>query len=724
MAAVRCRPIAVLLLAALGVDACQRSAPAGDVTDARLRAADAEPQNWLTSGRDAAGTYFSPLASINKTNVQRLGLAWEYRLGTKRGLEATPIVVDGTLFTSGNWGRVYALDAATGRERWTFIPRVNAEYARRACCDAVNRGVAVWRGRVYVTTLDGYLYALDAQTGAVRWKADTFVDRTRSYTSTGAPQVAGNVVVIGNAGADLNVRGYLSAYDLVTGELRWRFFTVPRDPSLGQDHPDLGPAARTWDPHSLWSFGGGGTVWDSMLFDPKLNLLFVGTGNSAPYPAWQRSPAGGDNLYLASILAIDPDSGRLKWFYQTVPAESWDYTATAKMVMADITIGGRRRPVLMQAPKNGFFYVLDRQSGELLAADKYVAVNWADHVDLKSGRPVLTGLADYSVEPRIVFPSAVGAHSWHPMAYSPQTGLAYIPAIESAMVYANLMPARQGPPDPTQWLNVYTSFPEEYEPDVLRQQFGVAAPPLADLERGQSIPRRRGVLRAWNPQTGKVVWERESAFYADGGTLATGGGLVFQGGLSGELIALSADDGQELLRLQTGSSMIAGPMTYSVGGVQYVAIMAGLGGAEGWVFPRGSAAYKYGNEGRVLAFKLDGAPPHLPTAIVETLPAEPPAQVATAEEIAHGESLFVQNCAMCHANSGRGLLPDLRRLSPGTHAAFDAIVRGGALTASGMPGFSDRLSEADAHQVHAYLIDEALKLRRGLSTSPVSQQHQ
>jgi quinohemoprotein ethanol dehydrogenase len=372
VAAVRCRSLAIVLFAVLSVDACHRIS------------ADGEPQNWPSSGRDAAGTYFSPLTSINESNVRRLGLAWEYRLGTQRGLEATPIVVDGTLFTSGNWGRVYALDAATGRERWTFIPDVNAEYARRACCDAVNRGVAVWHGNVYVATLDGYLYALNAETGAVRWKADTFVDRTRSYTSTGAPQIAGHVVVIGNAGADLNVRGYLSAYDLVTGQLSWRFFTVPRDPRQAQDHPDLEQAVKTWDPHSLWSFGGGGTVWDSMLFDPKLNLLFVGTGNSAPYPVWQRSPAGGDNLYLASILAIDPDSGRLKWFYQTVPAESWDYTATAKMVMADITLAGRLRHVLMQAPKNGFFYVLDRQTGELLAADKYVAVNWADHVDLKS----------------------------------------------------------------------------------------------------------------------------------------------------------------------------------------------------------------------------------------------------------------------------------------------------------------------------------------------------
>jgi quinohemoprotein ethanol dehydrogenase len=310
------------------------------------------------------------------------------------------------------------------------------------------------------------------------------------------------------------------------------------------------------------------------------------------------------------------------------------------------------------------------------------------------------------------------------MAYSPATGLVYIPAIESAMVYANLMPARGGAPDPAQWLNVYTSFPEEYEPDDLRSQFGVVAPPLADLVRGQSIPRLRGVLRAWNPRAGKVAWERESAFYADGGTLATAGGLVFQGSISGELIALSADDGRELLRLQTGSSMIAGPMTYSVGGVQYVAIMAGLGGSEGWVFPVGSAAYKYGNEGRLLAFKLDGKPPQLPTEIADVVPVEPPAQTGTADDIARGQSLFVENCAMCHANSGRGLVPDLRRLSPSTHAAFDAIVRGGALTSQGMPSFSNRLSEADAQRVHAYLIDEASKLRRGLSTAPLSQQHQ
>ena len=372
--------LAALLLAMIVGGCGKREAPAAAaaapstpyarVDRARVIAADSEPQNWFTTGRSFSEERFSPLDRINAGNVKQLGLAWEYDLQTQRGLEATPVVVDGVLFASSTWSKVYALDARTGRELWSFDPQVPGEWARNACCDVVNRGVAVWQGKVYVGTLDGRLIAIDANTGKPLWSQDTLIDRSRSYTITGAPRIAGGKVVIGNGGGEIGVRGYITAYDAESGAMAWRFFTVPGDPKLPFEHPELEAAAKTWDPNSRWEAGGGGTAWDAMAYDPQLNLLYVGTGNASPFPQSVRSPKGGDNLYLSSILAINPDTGRLVWHYQTTPGESWDYTAVQHMILADLEINGRVRKVLMQAPKNGFFYVLDRASGELLSAEK------------------------------------------------------------------------------------------------------------------------------------------------------------------------------------------------------------------------------------------------------------------------------------------------------------------------------------------------------------------
>ncbi|HEU4618538.1 MAG TPA: PQQ-binding-like beta-propeller repeat protein, partial [Gammaproteobacteria bacterium] len=332
----------------------------GRIDRERLLAADREPGSWMTEGRDVGKTHFSPLAGIDRETVGRLGFAWQYDTHTTRGLEATPVVVDGVMYAAGTTGRVYALDAATGKELWAFDPHSDGQVNRYACCDEVNRGLAVYDGLVYVGAFDGRLFALDAQTGAVVWQIDTFIYKDRAYSSSGAPEIAGDVVVIGNAGADYDARGYISAYDRKTGALKWRFFTVPGDPAKGFEHPELEMAAKTWDPHSRWDVGGGGTVWNSMVYDPELNLLYVGTGNAALFNWHERSPSGGDNLFLCSILAIDPDTGRLVWYYQEVPRESWDYTATQPMILADLDIKGTRHKVIMQAPKNGFFYVLDR----------------------------------------------------------------------------------------------------------------------------------------------------------------------------------------------------------------------------------------------------------------------------------------------------------------------------------------------------------------------------
>lgn len=685
--------------------------PVSSVDTARIAAADSEPGNWFTTGRTFGETRFSPLTQINRETVSRLGFAWEYDTATTRGLEASPVVVDGWMYTSGTWGKVYALNAATGEELWRFDPKVDGQFGHDACCDVVNRGVAVWKGKVYVAALDGRLIALDALTGAVAWQVDTITEHERRYTITGAPRIAGDVVVIGNSGAEFDARGYISAYDTATGDLKWRFYTVPGDPANPPEHPEMVEALKTWDPNSRWDVGGGGTVWDSLVYDPELNILYVGTGNSAPYAIEVRSPSGGDNLYLSSILAINPDTGRLVWHYQTTPGDSWDFTATMNMILTDLEIDGATRKVLMQAPKNGFFYVLDRETGELLSANNYVPVTWATHVDMETGRPVMTENARYFSEPKVQSPTDAGGHGWQPMAYSPDTGLVYIPAWELYWLRLNLMP-----PDKVDGGYTYLkgeinmgvlNFPAQpavvdayapilpYDADYLKAIIAAAdAPPDTEF------------LRAWDPVKGEVAWQIEGIEFGDGGgVLATAGGLVFQGHASGLMTVHDAATGEVLRTIDTGTGMMAAPMTYAVDGEQYVAVMAGLGGAGFWAFPKFTAAYSRGNAGRIIVFRLDGGAVPMPAEIpVEPFPA-PPESNASAEQLARGEVLTLKNCGICHASSGPGLLPDLRRLTLEKHAAFDDILLGGLLRANGMPDFSELLDNEDAADIHAWLIE-------------------
>ena len=415
------------------VSGCERTGEAEHGVSSGRAGLEATGQ-WLTGGGDESQAYYSPLADINRDNVGQLGYAWHYDLPSERGYEATPLMVDGVLYGSGPTGTAFALDAASGELLWRFEPEIDLGFVRKVCCGVVNRGVAIQGDRLYVASLDGYLYALDLHSGAIRWRADTFVDRERGYTITGAPYLAGNVVVIGNAGAEFDARGYITAYDAVTGEHRWRFFTVPASAPGPHEHAELALAANSWDPNSLWKVGLGGTVWDAMVYDAELGLLYVGTGNAAPIPASSAVPAG-DNLYLASILAVDPKSGRLVWHYQTTPGDNWDFTAAQKMILADLEIGGVRRQVIMQAPKNGFFYVLDRRTGEFISAEPYAAVNWASHIDPGTGRPVRREQAEYFDEPKLIFPGPRGAHNWQPMSYSPDTGLVYIPVKEAGVIW-------------------------------------------------------------------------------------------------------------------------------------------------------------------------------------------------------------------------------------------------------------------------------------------------
>jgi quinohemoprotein ethanol dehydrogenase len=691
---------ALLLLGGCGDDgpAQPPRKPAGWVDEARLANADAEPHNWYGTNRGLAEDHYSPLTEIDQGNVSTLGFAWHYKTRSTRGLEASPVVIDGVMYTSGNWGRVYAVDAKSGTEVWTYDPKVPGEWARRACCDIVNRGVEVWKGRVYVASLDGFMIALDAATGREVWRRDTLIDRTRFQTITGAPQIAGGKVIIGNSGGELGVRGYITAYDAATGEQAWRFFIVPGDPKKPFEHPEMEMASKTWDPDSMWDVGGGGTVWDSMAYDPKLNLLYVGTGNGSPHPIWSRSPSGGDNLFLASILAIDPDTGRLKWHYQTVPGDSWDYTATQQMVLTDLEIGGRKRQVLMQAPKNGFFYILDRATGELLSAEKYGKVNWATHVDLKTGRPVLTATADFSKSPKLIYPGQGGAHNWQAMSFDPRTGLVYIPMLEMPMVYAWVPKKKYHHGESNEFVDIFDV------PDPRAGPQPTAGVDVAYVD----------YLQAWDPVAGVEKWRVATGGpFKSGGALATAGGLVFQGTGHGFLFAYAADTGALLATINVGTAIIAAPISYAVDGEQYVAVMAGAGGSGWWTYPKGSAPYRYGNEGRIVAFKLGGGAVPLPAPHVRTgaIP-EPPAVPTSPEKVSRGKELFnTFRCVNCHNAGQPGLLPNLFALTPEKHRLFKEIVHGGALKANGMASFADVLSEADVDAIHDYVVAETNRLR-------------
>jgi quinohemoprotein ethanol dehydrogenase len=701
---------AALLLALYGKEASAEAAPASipaaQIDLARLQGIEKEPGAWLTTGRDAGKTHYSPLDQINRQTAGRLGLAWELKPPTQRGMEATPIVVDGVMYTSGVAGRVYALNAATGRLRWYFEPPLKLKNARGSCCDIVNRGVAVWKGKVYVGSFEGVLYALDAKDGALLWRADTFIDHSRAYSITGAPQIAGRVVVIGNGGAEFDSRGYVSAYDLETGRLVWRFFTVPGDPSRPYESKALKMAAKTWDAHRDLTRGGGGNAWDSIAYDPKTNLVYFGTGNGAPWNSGYRSPSGGDNLFIASIVALNADTGDYVWHYQETPGERWDYDATPHLMLATLKINGVDRDVLMQASKNGFFYVLDRATGKLLAADPFVATNWATHIDLKTGRPAENPDTDYTKgKPVIVFPSGVGGHNFNPMSLSARTGLVYIPAVHSGMALV------QAPSTPRLQEHTYTGVqiafatqllaPPETLPPALRP---VTAPDY--LKKVPSLDMHAS-LKAWDPVAHKVVWEHKYASFMDhGGVLSTAGGVVIQGSIDGKLRVFNDETGVVIKEIDTGSPLIAAPMTYTVNGVQYVAILAGSGGG-GWnMWQPGNVAAERGNDNRILSFRLDGDATPVPPMLgaVAPLP-EPPAQPGTAADTAAGGALFASSCAGCHANAGRAAAPDLRRSGfIRDAAAFQSVVRGGLLEKRGMPSWDDLLTADEVEQIRAHLV--------------------
>ncbi|HUI61312.1 MAG TPA: PQQ-binding-like beta-propeller repeat protein, partial [Steroidobacteraceae bacterium] len=537
--------------------------------------------------------------------------------------------------------------------------------------------------------------------GQPLWKADTFVTRSWNYSITGAPHVAGSRILIGNAGADMGARGYVSAYDARTGRLAWRFWAVPGDPAAGPDEsPEVTLARKTWPQDSRWDLGLGGNAWDELAYERATNTAYLGLGNGGPHPAWLRSRSGArmDNLFLTCVVAVDAASGHMKWYYQTTPQDSWDFAATSPMIFAELKIDGRLHHVLMQAPKNGFFYVLDRRTGQLLRANAYTSVNWAHGVNLETGRPEFAAEGDYSRSSRIIWPSAAGGHSWAPMAFSPRTGLVYLPVFDGVMRYTSEPLAR-------------------FVPGAINQAARGQFPPFDSPEdraelAGQPPVRFEGRLKAWDPIAGKARWQSEPLPFVSGGTLVAGD-LVFQGSTDGYLYAYQAETGELRARLFTGSAIMAAPIAYRLDGVEYLALTAGAGGPQGAAFAPNVVASQRENFERLLVLRLQGSPVPLPAPRSETPPPPPPQPIdAGPEALAHGQALFRQMCQRCHPVGGAlGIYPNLWHMSQSTADLFEAIVGQGALREAGMGNFSDSVSASDIAAIKAFIIDD-INLKR------------
>ena len=629
----------MLAAAALALAGCGRSGGGGDAQAKRLVAADTNAE-WLSYGKGYAEQRFSPLETVSTANVGKLGLAWWAEFDTDRGQEATPLVVDGVLYTTTAWSKVHAFDAKSGKALWSYDPKVAGQKGFDACCDVVNRGVAAWKGRVFVGTLDGRLVALDAKTGAVAWTAQT-TDNSKPYTITGAPRVVKGKVLIGNGGAEYGVRGYVSAYDADSGKLAWRFYTAPNPTgspdNAASDKVMREKASATWSDGQWKQSGGGATVWDAMAYDPALDLVYFGVGNGSPWNHQLRSGGKGDNLFVSSILALRPDTGEYVWHYQTTPGESWDFTATQHIMLADLNVGGKPRKVLMQAPKNGFFYVLDRATGELISAKPFEPQTWASGVDMKTGRPNETANARFQGGPALTTPAPFGAHNWQPMAFSPKTGLVYLPAQSVPYVYANAKDTtyRQGA-----W-NTGTDPDANAQPMTPKQQ--------ADLKAAV-----KGELIAWDPVAQAPRWKVSHPHFWNGGVLATGGGLVFQGSAEGEISAYDAGSGARLWTYPTGSGVIAAPMTYAIDGEQYVAVMVGSGGT-GQISAPQLMPERPRMPGRLMVFKLGGTA-KAPAPVAPPRPVADLTKVSTTGDVARGFSLFHANCQVCHGPGRIGRL--------------------------------------------------------------------
>ena len=657
-----------------------------------IRSNAAGGKDWPTYGLDYAETRFSKLDQISDVNVKELGLVWSYSLESTRGVEATPLVVDGIMYVTGPWSIVHAVDVRTGKEIWKYDPQVPREIGYKACCDVVNRGAALHKGKVFVGTMDGRMVAIDAATGKKVWEKDTVIDESKPYTITGAPRVIKGNVVIGNGGAEYGVRGYLTAYDAETGAQKWRWFAVPGDPSKPFEDKSMEMAAKTWDPSGeYWKAGGGGTMWDTITFDPELNLLYVGTGNGSPWNQAKRSPAGGDNLFLSSIVALNADTGAYAWHYQETPGDNWDYTATQPMILADLKIDGKDRKVVLHAPKNGFFFVIDRTNGEFISAKNFVDVNWATGYDAK-GRPIEVKEARSADKPFEAIPSAFGAKNWHPMSFNPQTGLVYLPAHNIPLTLMEDKSWRYG---------------QEVVPGQPQANTGWNTAFFINAEPPKSAPFGR--LIAWDPVQQKEVWRYDHVAPWNGGTLTTAGNLVFQGSADGRFIAYNAKTGTKLWETPTGTGVVAAPSTYVVDGKQYVSVAVGWGG----VFGLSQRATDREGPGTVYTFAVGGKAKLPEFAKYQSANLLAGVKYDPAD-VKDGTMLYVSNCAFCHGVPGvdrGGNIRNLGYVDPSLITDLSKVVFNGPFKNQGMPDFTGKLTEADVRKITAFIQGTADAIR-------------
>lgn len=661
------------------------------VTDAMI--AQAPEGEWLSYGRDYGEQRFSPLTQITDANADQLGLAWFHDLETARGQEATPLMHDGVLYISTAWSIVKAFDAKTGALKWSYDPEVPRETLVRACCDAVNRGVALYGDKLFVGTLDGRLVALDQKTGKVAW-SKVVVPNQVDYTITGAPRVVKGKVLIGSGGAEYKARGYIAAYDVNTGNEVWKFHTVPGNPADGFENKALENAAKTWA-GEWWKFGGGGTVWDSITYDPTTNLVLFGTGNAEP---WNPAASGreGDSLYTSSIVAVNADTGEYAWHFQETPEDRWDFDSAQQITLADLNIGGQQRHVILHAPKNGHVYVLDAKTGQFISATPFVMVNWATSIDPATGKATVNPAARYEKgsTPFVSLPGAVGAHSWQPQSFSPKTGLLYLPANNAGFPYAAA---------------------KDWKASDIGFQTGIdgyaTAMPADAKVRSATLAATTGALIAWDPVAKKAAWTVTLPSPSNGGVLSTAGNLVFQGTAGGDFVAYSADKGKQLWSFPAQSGIIAAPMTYAIGGEQYVAVMVGFGGV--WDVATGVLAHKakkQRNISRLVVFKLGGKAklPDAPPMVKMVL--DPPPLTGTPQQVAAGGELYGRYCNVCHGDAAvaGGVNPDLRHSAAlNAPEAIRSIVIDGALQHNGMVSFKSALKPEDADNIRHYLISRA-----------------
>jgi quinohemoprotein ethanol dehydrogenase len=647
-------------------------------------------------GRTADEDHFSPLRQIDDKNVQRLGLVWYLDLDPMISTFSAPLAVDGVLYFAVGYSVVHAVDVASGKLLWTYDPKVTDVAGEKSRAAHGIRGIAYWSGKVITGTQDGRLIAVDVNTGKPVWSVQTTEGPDDGRYITGAPRVFNGKVIIGHGGGDTSpVRGYVTAYDAATGKRLWRFYTVPGDPSKGFEDKAMEAAAKTWT-GDWWKYGGGATVWNSITYDPEFNRIYLGTGNGNPWNQKIRSPGGGDNLYVCSIVALDADTGKYVWHYQETPGDTWDFDASTDMELTTLEIAGKDRQVLLSASKNGFLYVIDRATGRPISAEPFTKVTWATGVDLKTGRPIEKVDARFPSGKGVMQPGGTGGHNWQAMAYSPNTRLVYIPTTIIPFGYDATGI------DPKTWRAV-PHLQSNTGYNTLRVK---DAPP--------AVAASLGSLQAWDPVEQKNVWTVPLMAPYNGGVAVTAGNLVFEGNAQGRLVAYTADTGVELWSFDAQDGIVGQPISYSVHGRQYVTVITGFGGIAAALGPQvAQFGWDYRTQRRrVLTFALDGS------AVLPAMAATTPVKnvddasfVIDSALVDKGNVVYAEHCFMCHglAAVAAGAAPDLRKSSiPLDAVAFERVVREGALKSRGMPQFWE-LQDDDLQGLRHFIRYEARK---------------